>query len=129
MKEKDFINKVHKALPKEIYRWKINDSYHGGVPDTFYSGPNGFCFVEYKYKEKLPKKSNTHIKITTTEQQRIWLRRAQSHNLNAYIVFASGDSVYVITNPDMPFICLGQFQRVAWPFKKYVDFLTKLCIK
>ena len=54
MKEKDFINKVHKKLPKEIYKWKINDPFHGGVPDAFYSGPAGFAFVEYKYTQTLP---------------------------------------------------------------------------
>ena len=53
MREKEFINKIHKKLPKEIYKWKINDPYHGGVPDTFYSGPKGFAFFEYKYIQKL----------------------------------------------------------------------------
>ena len=31
VREKDFITKVHKHLPKYIYSWKINDPYHGGV--------------------------------------------------------------------------------------------------
>ena len=49
MQERHFINKVHKKLPPSIYKWKINDAYHGGVPDCFYSGNAGLCFVEYKY--------------------------------------------------------------------------------
>ena len=56
MQERHFINKIHKKLPSTIYKWKINDAYHGGVPDCFYSGTGGLCFVEYKYKKELPKK-------------------------------------------------------------------------
>ena len=52
--EKTFIAKIHKALSKEIYRWKINDAYHGGVPDVYYSGLAGCVFVEYKYHKKIP---------------------------------------------------------------------------
>ena len=63
MREKEFINKIHKKLPKEIYKWKINDPYHGGVPDTFYSGPKGFAFFEYKYIQKLPKRKTSKIKV------------------------------------------------------------------
>lgn len=129
MKEKDFINKVHKALPKEIYKWKINDPYHGGVPDAFYSGPQGFLFVEYKYKETLPKKANSKIKINLSEQQRVWLRRAQSHKLPAYIVFASKNRVAVLTNPDIPYLCVAKFERISWPFNNYIAFLEKLCLK
>ena len=55
MQERQFITKIHKKLPISIYKWKINDSYHGGVPDCFYSGPAGHCFVEYKFKKELPK--------------------------------------------------------------------------
>ena len=61
MQERHFINKVHKKLPSSIYKWKINDAYHGGVPDCFYSGNGGLCFVEYKYKKELPKRDGTSI--------------------------------------------------------------------
>ena len=67
MREKEFINKIHKKLPKEIYKWKINDPYHGGVPDTFYSGPKGFAFFEYKYVQKLPKRNTSKIKVDLIE--------------------------------------------------------------
>ena len=57
MQERHFINKIHKRLSSDIYKWKINDAYHGGVPDVFYSGPGGHCFVENKYKKELAAKS------------------------------------------------------------------------
>ena len=81
MREKEFINKVHKALPSSIYKWKINDSYHGGVPDTFYAGPNGHCFIEYKYIDQLPAKNTSKVKFNLSPQQRIWLTEQAVNNL------------------------------------------------
>ena len=40
MTEREFIAKIHKALDNDIYKWKIHDAYHGGVPDAYYSGQN-----------------------------------------------------------------------------------------
>ena len=92
---------MHKHLPKEVYRWKINDPYHGGVPDAFYSGIQGHCFVEYKYKDSLPKKSNSKIKLNLSEQQRNWLKTQKVNNIFVYVVFACQDQVYVIEDFDL----------------------------
>ena len=59
MNERQLINRVHRVLSCKIYRWKINDTYHGGVADTYYSGPAGNCFVEYKYTYTAPKKQTS----------------------------------------------------------------------
>ena len=69
VREKEFINKVHKHLPKEIYRWKINDPYHGGVPDTYYAGSTGFCFIEYKYQDTLPRRDTSKIQINNIKNK------------------------------------------------------------
>lgn len=128
MQEKDFINKVHRKLPKEVYRWKINDPYHGGVSDTYYSGPNNNCWIEYKYKENLPAKLNSKIKINLSEQQRIWLARQQEHNVFTYAVFASGDLVYVTEDFTLTHITVATFMKEAIPFKMFIETLTKFCI-
>ena len=109
MKEKEFINKVHKHLSKEVYRWKINDPYHGGVPDTYYSGPNSNCWIEYKYKHALPAKCTSKIKINLSEQQRIWLTRQKEHGVFTYTVFASQDLVYVMEDFTIKEITLKEF--------------------
>jgi len=128
VKEKEFINKVHKKLPKEVYRWKINDPYHGGVSDTYYSGPNNNCWIEYKYKENLPVKLNSKIKINLSEQQRIWLTRQKEHNVFTYTVFASGDLVYVIEDFTIKEITLKEFNKKAVAFKDFIQALTKHCL-
>lgn len=128
VKEKEFINKVHRKLPKEVYRWKINDPYHGGVSDTYYSGPANHCWVEYKYKENLPAKLNSKIKINLSEQQRIWLTRQKQHGVFTYAIFASGDLVYVIEDFTLTHITVATFMKNAIPFKDFIEALTKFCL-
>jgi len=128
VKEKEFINKVHKHLPKTIYRWKINDPYHGGVPDTYYSGPSNHCWIEYKYTEKLPSRDNSKIKFNLSEQQRIWLKRQKEFNIFVYAVLACKDQVYVTENFDLKFITLKQFQKESISFKMFIQGLTHFCL-
>lgn len=128
MQEKEFINKVHKHLSKEIYRWKINDPYHGGVPDTYYSGPNNHCWIEYKYKDKLPLKKTSKIKINLSQQQRLWLMRQAEHDVYTYVVFGSGDLVYVTEDFKLKEITLKEFNKNAVAFKDFIQALTKHCL-
>ena len=114
MKEKDFINKVHKKLPKEVYKWKINDPYHGGVPDAFYSGPAGFCFVEYKYVQELPNRGTSKVPVNLSQQQRIWIRRA--------------GGVCITSNPETEFFYLDCFLRCAVTFEAYIDKISNICL-
>lgn len=65
---------MHRHIPSEVYRWKIHDTYTGGVPDAFYCGPAGSLWVEYKYI-KLPKRKTTPVTFGISELQRIWLTR------------------------------------------------------
>lgn len=128
MREKEFINKVHKALPSIIYKWKINDPYHGGVADTFYSGPKGHCFIEYKYIDQLPIKSTSKIKFNLSAQQRIWLTERAEHNLFTYAVLGSGALVYVSEDFTIEHLTVEEFNKGAIPFTTYIEVLTKFCL-
>ena len=128
VREKEFINKVHSQLPKDVYKWKINDPYHGGVSDTYYSGPADHCWIEYKYKDNLPAKLSSKIKINLSEQQRIWLTRQKQHGGFTYVVFASGDLVYVTDDFELTHITVEQFKNQAVPFKIFIQVLTNFCL-
>ena len=128
MREKEFINKVHKALPSTIYKWKINDPYHGGVADTFYSGPKGHCFIEYKYIEELPAKSTSKLKFNLSAQQRIWLTQQANNNIFTYAVLGSRDQVYVSEDFTLEHLTLEEFNKEAIPFKTFIEGLTNFCI-
>ena len=129
VKEKDFINKVHKKLPKEIYRWKINDPYHGGVPDTFYSGPKGFAFIEYKYKQKLPARGSSKITVDLSKQQRLWLQQQYDYNMPVYYVLGSPDHVLVSQNFQKEFFTLNEYLKHAGTFDQFIDKLIDICLQ
>lgn len=128
VKEKEFINKVHKHLPKEIYRWKINDAYHGGVPDAFYSGPQGHCFIEYKYINTLPKKDESKIEINLSSQQKIWLTQQKKNNIFTYAVIGTPELVYVLEDFTIKHITLKELKSTGVPFKNFIEALTKHCL-
>ena len=124
--EKTFIAKIHKALSKEIYRWKINDPYHGGVPDVYYSGLAGCMFVEYKYQAKMPVKLTSKIPINTSTQQKEWLKKAISHSVPAYVVVGAADKIVMTQEIDKTFFTVKEFLEQAYEFDEYIDKLTSV---
>jgi hypothetical protein len=91
--EHSFIRAIHKKLPADLYRWKIHDSYTGGVPDTLYAGPSGILFIEYKWLKSLPKKPTTPIKIGLSPLQIIWLNKFHSFGQKVAVVVGYPDGV------------------------------------
>jgi len=86
MNEHSFIKSVHRKLPPEIFKWKIHDTYTGGVPDVMYGGPSGILFAEYKYVPKLPARESTLIKTTLAPLQIQWLNRMVACGQSAAVI-------------------------------------------
>jgi len=99
--EHSFIKAVHRSLPSEIYRWKIHDTYTGGVPDAFYAGPAGMIFIEYKYIKTLPKKAETPIKNTLSTLQVVWLTRMHNFGHTVAAVIGIGNNVIVLGDDEL----------------------------
>jgi hypothetical protein len=57
--ETSYIQRLHRKLPREIYRWKIRAAFANGIPDCYYSGSSGDLWAEYKYIPTTPKRSYT----------------------------------------------------------------------
>ena len=130
MQERHFINKIHKRLSSDIYKWKINDAYHGGVPDVFYSGPGGHCFVEYKYKKELPKRHNTYIKFGVTAQQCAWLNARKDEGVPVFVALGVGKSVVFNNNFDVVNVyTVRDYITEAMSIDDFIDELEKICIK
>tara|TARA_A100001011_G_scaffold3180_2_gene3724 strand:+ start:7505 stop:7897 length:393 start_codon:yes stop_codon:yes gene_type:complete len=130
MQERHFINKIHKRLSSDIYKWKINDAYHGGVPDVFYSGPGGHCFVEYKYKKELPKKHNTYIKFGVTAQQCAWLNARKDEGVPVFVALGVGKSIVFNNNFDVVNVyTVRDYITEAMSIDDFIDELEKICIK
>lgn len=130
MQERQFITKIHKRLPISIYKWKINDSYHGGVPDCFYSGPAGHCFVEYKFKKELPKRDTTLINFNLSAQQAIWLIERNKQSVPCYLVLAVGNLVVMTQDFEKANKYLtSEFLEDSMTFEDFVAKLTKMCVE
>jgi len=130
MQERHFINKIHKRLSSDIYKWKINDAYHGGVPDVFYSGPGGHCFVEYKYKKELPKRHNTFIKFGVTAQQCAWLNARKDEGVPVFVALGVGKNVVFNDNFDVVNVyTVRDYITEAMSIDDFIDELEKICIK
>jgi len=69
--------------------WAINDSWHAGVPDHYYSGQNGDLWAEYKYFPK----DRASFDLTRPPKSPK-LTRVQQHWLNTR--YDEGRAVYVI---------------------------------
>ena len=130
MQERQFITKVHKNLSSDIYKWKINDSYTGGVPDCFYTGPAGHCFVEYKYKKELPKRDTTLINFNLSALQAIWLTERSKQGVLCYLVVDVGNLVVITQDFGKANKYLtGEFLEDSMLFKDFIDKLDKMCVE
>lgn len=94
MNEHSFIRSIHKALHPDVYKWKIHDTYTGGVPDAMYAGPAGVLFVEYKYVKTLPKRDDTIIRHSLSALQIAWLER-MSQSVSVALVVGVADTAII----------------------------------
>lgn len=98
MNEHGFIRAVHNYLPSEVFRWKIHDTFAGGVPDVFYAGPSGTLFVEYKYVKTFPKRLTSPIKTSLSAQQIHWLDTMCSYNQPTAVVIGCEKQAVILQN-------------------------------
>tara|TARA_B100000927_G_scaffold94784_1_gene76490 strand:+ start:232 stop:624 length:393 start_codon:yes stop_codon:yes gene_type:complete len=130
MQERHFIQLIHQKLPPTIYKWKINDAYHGGVPDCFYSGNGGLCFVEYKYKKELPKKDSTCISFKLTLQQCAWLKERKAEGVPCYVALGVGKLIMFTQKFEHANkITKATFMKEAISISEFVAKLENLCVK
>ena len=128
MNEHGFIRAVHRKLPDNIYRWKIHDTYAGGVPDAFYAGPARCLFVEYKYLPTLPKRKTTTIKTSLSPNQKHWLDRMLSLDQFVAVVIGSpAASIILINGAWHSDITLYTFSKYATSANNIATWITRTC--
>lgn len=129
MNEHSFIKSVHRYLPPDLFKWKIHDTYTGGVPDSFYAGPAGILFVEYKYVKKLPVKNTTTLKTTLSPQQVQWLNRMHDFGQKAAVVIGCEDSAIVLTDKkwELP-LTKETYVKQAIPRKEIAIWISRMCL-
>lgn len=100
--ERRFRQSVTKHL-KDLYVWSINDSWHAGVPDHYYSGKGGDLWAEYKYfptdrstfdltqPEKTPKLSRL---------QQVWLNNRHDEGRTVRVIVGMPSGGVILMNKE-----------------------------
>lgn len=128
MNEHGFIKAVHRHLSPEVYRWKIHDTYTGGVPDAFYCGPAGSLWVEYKYI-KLPKRKTTNVTFGLSELQQIWLTKIATYGQTTVLALGWKQSAQVFYGPHIPKTATqDELVHDALQFKELAALITQHCL-
>lgn len=97
MNEHSFVRSIHTALKRkapELYVWKINDNFQGGVADAYYSGDKDH-WVEYKYIS-LPKRDQTLLDIGLSPLQQQWLRDRHNEGRTVAVIVGSPDGNIIL---------------------------------
>jgi hypothetical protein len=127
--EHGFIQAVHRYLPDELLKWKINDGYTGGVPDAFYLGATQSLFVEYKYIKTLPKRDTTLVRPHLTEQQKLWLNRMCNFKQPVAVIIGTekDQAVILIDKRWNNKITKEWFIKKAVTYKTAAKWIERLC--
>ena len=127
MNEHGFVRSVHRQLSPDVFVWKINDKFAGGVPDAFYAGPARCLFVEYKYI-KLPKRPTTLVRTGLSEQQKLWLNRMLTLGKPVAVVLGSNEGHIITTkNWDTP-VSAEHFRQHAMSTKAVAAQISAFCL-
>lgn len=87
--ETTFIASVHRFLPKrkDPYREKMNNPYHGGTADVWYSGQKADYWIEYKFLPRVPQRGGmSPERYGLTALQMDWLRGRHSENRKVGVI-------------------------------------------
>lgn len=122
MNEHSFVRSIHNALHPDVYKWKIHDTYTGGVPDAMYAGPAGTLFVEYKYIKTLPARDDTVIRHSLSALQEAWLERMKQSTSVALIV-GIDNSALIIVDDFSANICKSRYVEQSIPRRQVAQWI------
>lgn len=128
MIESQYTQAIHKLIPKEVYRWKINDSFQGGVADAYYSGTNGDLWIEYKYLKALPKRSSTQITPALRPNQQKWLRDRHAEGRNVMVILGSPSGSILLPYPEWETgVTRDAFEARSLSKQEIANWITEQC--
>lgn len=128
MTEHAFIRSVHKKLHPDVYRWKIHDTYTGGVPDSYYMGPAGALFVEYKFIKTLPKRDTTVLRTCLSPLQIAWLTRAEESTPAVALVIGNAQKGVIICNDFGRAVTKAYFNENSLPIAEIAGWISRTAL-
>lgn len=97
--ENQYIAKIHKLVPPEVYRMKTHNPYVAGIPDCYYSGNKDALWVEYKFIVKLP--VNVPVAINLSALQKAWLESRYGEGRNVAVIVGSPEGAVILHPPQL----------------------------
>jgi hypothetical protein len=127
--EHGFIRYIHSKLPPALRKWKIHDTFAGGVPDAYYLGPSGPLWVEYKYVKTLPKRSTTLVSTCLTENQRLWLDDLHRCKQPCALVIGSGTRAVILQRGAWRSdLTVAEFNKISVDRKDIASWIVFNCL-
>jgi len=83
--------------------WSINDSWHAGVPDHYYSGNKADLWAEYKYFPTDRDSFNLNKPAKTpklTRQQQLWLNSRYDEGRNVWVIVGMPSGGVILMNKE-----------------------------
>ncbi|WP_018609542.1 hypothetical protein [Uliginosibacterium gangwonense] len=96
--ENTFIHSVHRHLSPSTYHEKMNNPYHGGTPDVWYSGNAGDLWVEYKFLPRVPQRSI--VVANLSELQKDWLERRHEEGRTVAVIVGCPSGGIILRDPE-----------------------------
>ena len=94
-----FIDKVHRHLPKSVYRQGMGLTATNGTPDMYYEGDRSILWVEYKWINKMPESIDLRHRKTSpklSKLQQRWLRRATANHVRTAVILGSPEGAVIM---------------------------------
>jgi hypothetical protein len=111
--ETNFIHRIHRILPRSIYREKMYNPLRRGTPDVWYSGPKHDIWVEYKYISKIPAILRPDELLSPL--QREWILRRLEEGRSIWVIVGSpmGALIYRPERDRLLEISKDEFYKLA----------------
>jgi len=98
MRESTFTTSIGKLLPPTVYKLKLMLPYTAGVADSWYSGPAGDVWVEWKYLKSIPRVvdlvGGQHPIVTRLQQH--WLRGRHAEGRRVAVIVGCREGAVIL---------------------------------
>lgn len=95
MNEHGYVRAINSRISKSVYQLKINLRFRRDVADSYYSGPGGDLWVEYKWLAKTPV---NYFTPDLRPGQRRWLNDRYSEGRCVAVIVGTPDGGMILTN-------------------------------
>lgn len=107
--ESKFIQRIHRRLPRELYKQRVSSAAMNGTPDWWYSAVID-AWIEYKWLSSLPASGVDPLKLLSALQA-LWINRRYKEGRNVGVIIGSPTHCVVLTNgswnSQVPFECFN----------------------